>query len=159
MAACGGDNLADLRDYAREVTSRPAAAIQPLPKIRQVDAFVFDPQGRRDPFAMEDRRPDVWQIAPPPSGIAPDPLRRKEELEQYPLDSLRMLGTLQQGDSIWGLVISPDGTLHRVRVGNYMGLNNGQITRVSEEEIEITEIVSDGANDWRERRAAIALSQ
>jgi type IV pilus assembly protein PilP len=150
--------MEDLEQYVRDVKAREPGSIESLPEIEQVDTFVFEPGERRDPFVLDDQSIQVLTRAPP-SGVAPDPLRRKEELEQYPLDSLRMLGTLQQGDVIWGLVVSPDGTLHRVRVGNYMGLNNGQITRISDEEIELTEIISDGVDEWRERQAAIALSQ
>jgi type IV pilus assembly protein PilP len=159
FAACGGDDLTDLEDYAERVKAREPMPIAPLPEIRHVDTFVFEPGDRRDPFVADGQRAEP----PPPtfvaSGIAPDPLRRKEELEQYALDSLRMLGSLQQGDVIWAIVGSPDGVLHRVRVGNYMGTNNGQVTRISEQKIELTEIVPEGAGGWRERKAAIALSQ
>jgi type IV pilus assembly protein PilP len=70
-----------------------------------------------------------------------------------------MVGTLEQNDTRWGLVTAPDGILHRVRVGNYMGQNNGQITRISPNEIQLTEIISDGQGDWRERESSIALNQ
>jgi type IV pilus assembly protein PilP len=159
LSACGGSDLADLEDYAERVKARDPGPIEPLPEIEQVDTFVYEPADRRDPFVMDEQSAQAAPEVIAASTIAPDPLRRKEELEQYALDSLRMLGSLQQDDAIWGLVSSPDGVLHRVRVGNYMGLNNGQVTRISEQKIELTEIVPDGPNSWRERQAAIALSQ
>ena len=82
--------------------------------------YVYDPGDRRDPFTMDVRGEDLAEPLPAGS-IAPDPLRRKEELEQYALDSLKMVGTLAQADSNWALVRSPEGVLHKVRVGNYVG--------------------------------------
>jgi type IV pilus assembly protein PilP len=159
LTACGGGDLSDLEEYAERVKDREPAPIEPLPEIKQVDAFVFEPGDRRDPFFMDRESAAALPEVLAATGIAPDPLRRKEELEQFALDSLRMLGSLQQDDVIWGLVTSPDGVLHRVRVGNYVGMNNGQVTRISEQKIELTEIIPDGPNSWRERQAAIALSQ
>jgi type IV pilus assembly protein PilP len=150
--------MADLQEYAEQVKARKPGPIEPLPEIKQVETFVFEPGDRRDPFVLDEQ--SVEPVPPRTAGgIAPDPLRRKEELEQYSLDSLRMVGILEQEGTKWGLVVAPGGTLHRVRAGNYMGRNNGQITRVTENNIELIEIVSDGTNEWRERPAAIALRE
>ncbi|MEA3277646.1 MAG: pilus assembly protein PilP [Pseudomonadota bacterium] len=157
VAGCGGSNMADLEEYAERVKAREPRPIEPLPEMKRIDRFTFEPADRRDPFVIDRQSAEV--AASPGNGIAPDPLRRKEELEQYSLDSLDMVGTLEQLETTWGLVTAPSGTLYRVRVGNYMGMNNGQITRVTEEKIELTEIFSDGDGDWRERQAAVALSQ
>jgi len=160
IAGCGSGKMSDLEEYVEQVKAREPGPIEPLPQIRQVDTFIYEPGGRRNPFAVETQGEETAPtITAAAGGIAPDPLRRKEELEQYALDSLRMTGSLQQDDVIWGLIRSPEGTLYRVRVGNYMGQNNGQITRISEEQIELIEIVPDGINGWRERQAAVALSQ
>jgi type IV pilus assembly protein PilP len=157
LAGCGGGRMADLEEFVQRVKQREPGQIEPLPEIRQIDTFVYEPGDRRDPFVLDVESVDSAPAAA--SGIAPDPLRRKEELEQYALDAMRMVGTLEQQDTTWGLISVPDGTLHRVQVGNYMGLNNGQITRITEEGIELTEIVSDGNNEWREQPAEIALSE
>jgi type IV pilus assembly protein PilP len=158
LAACGSGKMADLEEYVAEVKARDPGPIEPLPEIEQIDTFVFEPGDRRDPFVLDTQTVELAAVDAS-GGIAPDPLRRKEELEQYSLDSLKMMGTLEQDGTIWGLVKTPEGTLHRVRSGNYLGQNNGQITRITEDAIELTEIVSDGAAEWRERPAAIALSQ
>lgn len=158
LPACSSGMLTDLEEYAASVKAREPGPIEPLPEIKQIDTFVYEAEDRRDPFVMDSETAEAVP-AVASNGIAPDPLRRKEELEQFPLDSLRMMGSLEQDDVIWGIVSSSDGTLHRVRAGNYMGMNNGQIIRISEEEIELTEIVSDEKNSWRERQATIALSQ
>jgi type IV pilus assembly protein PilP len=158
LAGCASDNMSDLQRYVDTVKQRPPAPIEPLPDIKPIDTFVFEPADRRDPFVMDAKSEEIAGIGAD-GGIHPDLTRRKEELEQYSLDSLKMVGTLEQDGTTWGLVTAPGGTLHRVRVGNYLGSNNGQITRITEDEIELTEIVSDKPGDWRERQAAIALSQ
>lgn len=158
LAGCGQANLDELEDYVDAVKARPPGPLEPIPEVPRVDTFVYEPGNRRDPFVMDDR---TAQAAAPQqvSGVAPDPLRRREELEQYSLDSLRMVGTLEQHETRWGLVVTPDGVLHRVRVGNYLGRNNGQITQISPEAIALTEIVGEGPGSWRERQTSIALRQ
>lgn len=158
LTGCGGGDMSDLTAYVTEIKAREPGPIEPLPEIPPIDTFVYEVADRRDPFVLEGEAiEEVPMIAE--GEIAPDPLRRKEELEQFPLDSIRMVGTLEQDDTVWGLVTAPGGILHRVRVGNYVGANNGQITRITTDAIELTEIIPDGTNQWRERQAAIALSQ
>ena len=89
----------------------------------------------------------------------PDFNRRKEELESYSLDTLRMVGTLEQEGTIWGLVQTKDGTIHRVKTGNYMGLNYGRIVRISEDKIELSELLQDGAGGYVENAAALSLGE
>jgi type IV pilus assembly protein PilP len=150
--------MQDLRDYLADVKSREKGRIEPLPEIKQIETYVYAAGDRRDPFSPSvSGSTEVAQVLQ--NGLAPDPLRRKEELEGFPLDSIRMVGTLEQKDSIWGLVTTADGTIFRVKPGNYMGQNNGQITRVSEEQIELTEIVSDGQGGYRERLASLAVNE
>ncbi|NCC27843.1 MAG: pilus assembly protein PilP [Gammaproteobacteria bacterium] len=138
------------------VRARAPGPIEPLPEIQPVDAFIFEPAGRRDPFVMDTQSAAA---AKSDNSLAPDPLRPKEELESYPLDSLRMVGTVLQQETRWGLVRTREGLVYRVRVGNYLGMNNGQIVDISDELIRLTEIVSDAPGEWRERPATLALSQ
>jgi len=156
LPACSNSKLTDLEEYVEGVKAREPGPIEPLPEIEQIETFVYVADDRRDPFVM-DRETAEAVPAAIANGISPDPLRRKEELEQFSLDSLRMMGTLEQDNVVWGLIRSPEGTLHRVRTGNYMGMNHGEIIRISEEEIELTQIVPDESNAWREQRATIAL--
>lgn len=159
LAGCGARDMSDLRQYVAEVKARQPGPIEQLPEVQQVDIFVYDDANRRDPFALDDTSAAAIARGPGGGGIEPDRLRVKEELERFSLDSLRMVGTLAQDDTNWGLVATSEGTLHRVRVGNYMGLNNGQITHITDEAIELIEIVSDNAGGWQERQATIGLSQ
>lgn len=158
LGGCVSYDMSDLTSYVQSVKSKPPGPIDPLPEIQPVDAFVYEPADRRDPFTPDAQSEPAEQVVQS-NGLAPDPARRKEELESYPIDSLRMVGTLDQDLIRWGLVRTKEGILHRVRVGNYMGTNNGQITGISDTEIQLTEIISDAPGQWRERAATLALTQ
>jgi len=158
VAACADRGMQDLRQYVDEVKSRKQGRIEPLPEIRQVETFTYEGGGRRNPFApLEEVREQTASAQG--NGIAPDPNRRKEELENYPLDSLRMVGTLVQDNTTWALIRTQENTIYRVKAGNYMGENNGQITLITESAVELTEIVPDGQGGYRERQASLALTE
>lgn len=156
LSGCMSSGMDDLVGFVEKVKARPPGRIEPLPEVRQIETFIYIPGDRRDPFA----EPEEPIAEPPPSeggdGLSPDPFRRKEELEAFPLDTIRMVGTMDQADTTWGLVMS-SGIIYRVKVGNYMGQNHGQIMRINEEKIELTEIVPDGKGGYRERRANMGL--
>jgi len=155
LVACGGD-MDDLDSYINEVKARPGGRIQPLPEITPYEVFTYvaDAQGMRSPFV-----PDTPQAAGPAAGgTSPDPDRPAEFLESFPLDTLRMVGTLDINETVYGLVQTSDGLIHRVVPGNYMGQNDGRITNITESEIVLVEIISDGIGGYIERDAAIGLS-
>ena len=155
LSACGGD-MDDLDSYVNEVKARPGGRIEPLPEIQpyEVFAYVADTEGLRSPFA-----PDTPQASPSAGGGArPDLERSREYLERYPLDSLRMVGTLLQGNTNYGLVQDSEGLIHRVVPGNYLGQNDGRIVEVSESKIDVIEIISDGIGGYLERQAAVGLA-
>jgi len=156
LAACGGD-MDDLDQYINEVKSRPGGRIDPLPEIEPYEVFTYmaDAQGVRSPFV-----PDTPQVATSgqDGGVGPDPNRSREFLEGFPLDTLSMVGTLYMGDTMYGLVQTSDGLIHRVVPGNYLGQNDGRIANISESEIQLVEIISDGIGGYIERDAAISLS-
>lgn len=155
---CAKPQINDLKKFvAKEKTASPSQ-IEPIPEIRQIETFLYDHQDRRDPFAPSSEQPTAERTVVE-SGIAPDFNRRKEELESYSLDTLRMVGTLEQNEIAWALVQTKEGTIHRVRSGNHMGRNYGRITQISEEKINLTEIVQDGLGSYRERPASLALTE
>jgi type IV pilus assembly protein PilP len=155
LAGCASQDMSDLHGFVEEVKSRPASGIDPIPEIKQVIGFVYLPNDRRDPFTRQEDEAAATETVLA-DGIRPDPDRRKEELEGYSLDSLRMVGTLEQDEQTWGLVKTSEGTIHRVAAGNYLGQNDGRITRISEEKIELIELVPIGSG-FLEQEAAIAL--
>jgi type IV pilus assembly protein PilP len=156
LAACGRDisstpgDAPNLEKWVVDVRARPAPPLEPLPVMQQFETFEYSAQGLRDPFS------DAWTTGES-GGLRPDPNRRKETLEQYPLDSLDMVGTLGGGSGLVGLVMAPDKVTYRVRPGAYLGQSDGRITSIREDRIELVELVPDGAGGWLERPAAIAL--
>ncbi len=156
LAACGGD-MDDLDQYVNEIKSRPGGRIEPLPEITPYEVFTYvaDVEGTRSPFI-----PDTPQITTTGAGggIGPDSDRSREFLEGFPLDTLRMVGTLHIGETMYGLVQTSDGLIHRVVPGNYLGQNDGRINEVDESEILLVEIISDGIGGYIERDAGISLS-
>ena len=155
VAACGG-NMDDLDQYINEVKARPGGRIEPLPEVTPYEVFTYvaDAQGLRSPF-----RPDTPQATGAAAGGArPDPERSREYLEGFPLDTLGMVGTLYIGETMYALVQTSDGLIHRVVPGNYMGQNDGRITDISESEVTLVEIISDGIGGYIERDAAVSLS-
>ena len=155
LAGCVGDND-DLDQYINETKARPGGRIEPLPEITPYEVFTYmaDKQGLRSPFV-----PDTPQASAGAGGsIRPNADRSREYLEQFPLDTLRMVGTLQLGEVNYGLVQTSDGLIHRVVPGNYVGQNDGRIDTISESEIKLVEIISDGIGGYVERQAAIGLA-
>lgn len=157
LAGCANTDMSDLQSFVEEVKSRPPSGIEPIPEVKQVIGFVYTAKNRRDPFTRQEDETAATETVLD-NGIRPDPNRRKEELESYALDSLRMVGTLEQNEETWGLVKTADGTIHRVAPGNYMGQNDGKITRISEEKIELIELVPTGSG-FLEKEVAVALGE
>ncbi|MBS3743255.1 MAG: pilus assembly protein PilP [Wenzhouxiangellaceae bacterium] len=145
----------DLEQWVNQTLARPPGNVEPLPQIVTPEPVVYDAYDLRDPFMRP--RPDQQGTAAASSGPRPDPDRRREFLEQFPLDSLDMVGTISIGDQTYGLISDPEDTIHRVSEGNYLGRNHGRILQVTPVAVEVMELVPDGAEGWMEREARIAL--
>lgn len=150
---CGGDTD-DLRGYIEEVKSRKNSNIEPIPQIKPHEAFLYVEGGRRDPFA---NAPTQKPVGGALSALM-DPRRNREPLEEFPLDSLRLTGTLSIRGQHFALVKDPTGVVHRVTTGNYMGQNYGKITQIEETEVTLREIIPDGFGGYIERKATIAAA-
>lgn len=154
LTGCGGD-MDDLDRYVNEIKARPGGRIEPLPEITPYEVFTYtaDAEGIRSPFL-----PDTPQAAGPSGGVRPEANRIREHLEGFSLDTMRMVGTLDYGENVYGLVQTSDGLIHRVLPGNYMGQNDGRIVEITDSEIKLVEIISDGIGGYVERDAAISIS-
>ncbi|MGD7033788.1 pilus assembly protein PilP [Methylotuvimicrobium buryatense] len=160
LSACSSDDKSDLVQYINQVKARPKTQIEPLPEIKVIEPFIYKPSGLRDPFRPIEKVVEAELVdVGTGRGIRPDPIRRKEQLESYSLDSLRMVGTITKDAVLWGLIKAGDGTIHRVRQGNFMGRNHGKIIRINEDKIELMEIVPDKPGTWREQQTSLALSE
>jgi type IV pilus assembly protein PilP len=154
LALVGGctSGDADLKEWVAHEKAQKGSPIAPLPVLKTFETFEYTDQGLRDPFSpgLEEQQTTA--------GPQPDKHPR-EPLEQYALDSLKMVGTIGTGASIEGLVTDTEGTVHRVHKGNYLGQNNGKVTGVTETQINLVELVSNGTGGWMERQATIALPE
>jgi len=151
LAGCAPGS--DLRQWVAQEKAKKGAPLDPLPVIKTFETFEYKDQDLRDPFNVSAEEQD--QTAN--NGPHPDQDRAREPLEAFPLDGLKMSGTLGMAKGMEGLVRDPDGVVHRVHVGNYLGQNYGRITAISEDHIELVELVPNGSGGWMERQATIAL--
>lgn len=155
LTACGGEDFEDLHEFVKNAGADMRGKIEPPPAIKPYEPFNYDNStSLPDPF--KPRKPDLK--AGGQAGLnQPDMSRRRETLEEYPLDSLKMVGFLYQGNSGQAVIRTPDGKLNRVKVGNYMGQNFGQIIEITETEVTLKEMVQDSAGDWSERTSSLQL--
>lgn len=163
LSSCGGATHSDLRQFVAQTdqAAKKGSKIEPLPDIKPYETYLYKAEERRDPFTPS-QSADEAPTATATSGIHPDPNRRREELESYPLDSLRMVGTMQQNDTTWAIIQvinDPDAGIHRISLGNYMGQNHGRVVAINEDKIDLIEIVPNGLGGWRERDSSVALSE
>jgi type IV pilus assembly protein PilP len=153
LAGCGA-NIDQLQQWMRDTEKSLPRKIDPLPPVKPFEPFTYEGFDLLDPFKPRVLQPKAG------AGLADSPQlsasRRREPLEAFSLDQLKMVGTLQQGKETYALVRA-DRTLFRVRKGNYMGQNVGLITDIAEGEIKLKEIVQDSAGDWSERITSIQL--
>ena len=153
VVGCAGDT-SDLQEYIAEVKQRPGGRIEPLPQIKPYETFQYTANQVRSPFV-----PDTPQVSEQaPTGPTPVKNRNKEYLEQFPLDTLSMVGTLEREGKTFGLLQTKDGLVHRVQPGNYVGQNEGRIVAVGDAEIEVEELVPNGIGSFFKRTAAIGLN-
>jgi len=152
--------MAELKRYVEEVKTRPAKPIEPLPEIRPYATYAYGARDLRDPFEpLRIAEEEAIAQTTGEGGIRPDVNRQKELLELFPLDSLRMVGVLERDGVMWALVQSTDKAIHRIREGNYLGQNFGKVTHVSEQQIDLIEIVPNGQGGWMERQAQLAMKE
>lgn len=154
LSGCSSDGLEDLREFVKNAHAERKPRVEPLPEIKMQETFIYNSANLVDPFAAFNLKPPTQKSA---SGPRPDPNRRKEPLEDYPLDSLKMVGTLSRGPKAYAVIQAPDGTVHRVQVGDHVGQNSGMINKISEEKIDLIELIQGGTGDWVEREANLTL--
>ena len=148
---------ADLTRYIEDVKARPEGSIEPLPPVRTFDPFIYASTAMRSPFDEPVIVTTIEGTRDP--DVKPDPLRVKDFLESFNLDSLAMVGTLEQNGALWALVKDPSGGIHRVTVKNYIGKNHGKITAATTTQLNLVEIVGDGLGGWVQRPRTIKLSE
>ena len=150
VACSSADN--DLARFIEDTKKEPGGRVEPLPEVKPYETFIYSASAMRSPF--------------PPggaggsgAGLRPDSKRNREFLEQFSLDTLKMVGTLKLSGQMYGLVQTKDGLVHRVVRGNYMGQADGKVTDITPSKISVIEIVPDGLGGYMERRASLGLNE
>ena len=154
LAACGNPDYQDIKDWMHESTRNLKGKVPALPQIRQNTAVSYEAGNLVDPFQARKIEPEKKAGG---GGPQPDLNRRKEPLESFPLETIRMVGTILKGKQLYALV-QADRT-YLVRTGNYMGQNFGVITRITDGEIALKELVEDSSGDWTDRTSTLQLQE
>jgi len=153
LIGCEANTYSDLEEFVNHSGDGLHGTVEPLPEIQTITQFTYAAFELPNPFSPRKNNQDKENQG----SIQPDFKRRKEVLESFPLENLAMVGTLQRDRQIYALIKAPDSTLHRVKVGNYLGQNFGLITGISEAEIKLREIIQDSASDWTEHPSTLML--
>lgn len=154
LTACGGGDMEDLKQFMDEAGKDMQGKIEPLPQIKPYEPFSYDAFAMPDPF-----KPRKLSPAGGGGGLQPDLTRPKEPLEAYSLETLKMVGMISKKTGVHAVIATPDKAIYHVRSGNYMGQNFGLITKISDTEITLKEIVQDSAGDWAERTSTMTLQE
>jgi type IV pilus assembly protein PilP len=155
LASCGDDQYDDLHKFMSEVDKSVPRKIEPLPQASAYEPFTYDGFNLPDPF--KPRSLKLAEATHSSSELAPDPNRRREPLESFPLNALRMVGTMQQNKATFAL-IAAENTIQRVTTGNYLGQNDGVIVGITETEVKLKEKIQDAGGDWSERISSVRLA-
>ncbi len=154
LAACSGGEQEELRQWMKQETKDFRGKIPPLPQVKPYEPVPYDAASLVDPFRPAKLLADRKQAGG--GGEQPDLNRPKEPLESYPLESIKYVGLLTKSRQNFAIV-QVEGALHQVRAGSYMGQNFGIVTKISDTEISLRELVQDPAGDWIERTSTLHL--
>lgn len=158
LAGCGGgEGLGDLDAYMNEARMRPPREIEPIPALGSYPAFTYNAASRRSPFQASVRA-DLLAARQGEQGVKPDPGRSKQFLEGFSIEQFEMVGSISNASASFALIRGA-GAVHRLKVGDYLGRNDGRIVAISESQIEVLEIVPDGAGAWLGRPRTILLKE
>jgi len=151
LAGCSGRD-SDLNNFIETTKKEPGGRVEPLPEVKPYDSYVYSSTAMRSPFVPGGARGAD-------NSPRPEVQRNREFLEQFSLDTLKMVGTLKLKGQNYGLVQVNDGRVQRVLVGNHVGQNDGRITDIVPNKISVIELVPDGLGGYIERPAALALNE
>jgi type IV pilus assembly protein PilP len=159
LAACSNsEDMIAMQTYVNTVVNRPPGPIEPPPEFINYESFTYSAASMRAPFdppidlsiAMQNQQNNL---------VRPDENRPREELENFAIGNLLMVGTLSREGQNWALVRDETNRVTRVTVGHYLGRNHGRIVAVSDTQIDVVEIVPTGDSGWIERPQTLLLQQ
>lgn len=151
LGGCGEGAYQDLDQFVKQSGQGLRGKVEPLPQVKPYEGFVYEAFDQPDPF--KPRAPKFVDVA------KPDPDRRREALEEYPLEDLKMVGTLQRKGTTFALIRSPDNNLAQIKTGDFVGQNYGRVMAITEAEVKLQEMVQEASGKWVEREASLQLSE
>lgn len=157
LGGCGSSDFSDLQAYMDEVRARPKGQIEPLPQPEPYENFTYSASALRSPF-QPPIKIDLVKREKGSKEIKPDETRVKQFLEGFNIELFEMVGTLANDNGSFALV-SGAGGVHRVKVGDYLGRNDGRIVAIDSAKIDVVEIVPDGDGGWLERPRTLTLKE
>lgn len=150
FVGCSDNKYEQTKKTIAQIKSRPAKPIEALPEVKMVEPAHYETKELRSPFYRS--------VSAQQSRELPDLRRLKETLEAYPLDALKMVGTIIQNGAIWALISAPDGIIYPITIGNYIGKNFGRVTKITDQGVDIIESTQVGG-EWRKNKAALILNE
>jgi type IV pilus assembly protein PilP len=162
LAGCFGEEQEDLQRWMTEQRSSIKPTVVPIPAPKRFSPAPYGQEASVEPFSSQKLtqalKRDSSQATADAALVAPELNRRKEPLEAFPLDTMTLVGSLLPAGRTVALV-KVDNLLYQVKVGNYLGQNYGKVTKVTETEVSLREIVQDAAGEWIERQASMQLQE
>lgn len=158
LGGCFGSDMGDLREEVATIKrTTPGAPLEPPPTLTPYRPFAYAAYGLRNPFEEASFLQEMEAAQVPRTGPKPDLDRPRELLEKFNLESLQMVGTINK-EGLWVLVKGPNSVVHRVTLDNYLGTNHGRITGISDERVDLIEIVPDSLGGWEQRESFLSLN-
>lgn len=156
LAGCFERDVREVQLWMAQVESQTRVVVPPLREPKQFTPFVYAVKDLADPFSPAKLQADLASTGKTNGGVKPDTQRRKELLEDFPLDMFKMVGSLQKNGISYAL-LQVDKNVYRVEAGQHLGQNFGLITQVTDTAVSIREIVQDAGGEWVERMAKVEL--
>lgn len=163
LVGCGASSEDELRSWMLEQRNQMRPRVAPIAEPKPFKPENYVDTAAADPFSKEKLSAALKRDAAQPAAvtnalIAPELARRKDALESFPLDTMSMVGSLiQQGQP--AALVRVDNLLYQVRLGSYLGMNYGKVTKITETEVVLREIVQDAVGEWIERPATLQLQE
>lgn len=153
LSACTDNEGDDLDKFMRDAASSMRVKIKPLPEVKPYLALQFNADGTlSDPFKARKASNNSS------STLQPNLNRPKEPMEAYPLESIKYVGLISKSKLTYALLKTPDSGVQQVKIGNYVGQNFGIVTRITDNEVTLKEIIQDDlSGDWIERISTLTL--
>lgn len=162
VGGCGASKEDDIRQWMVEERNQTRPKVAPIPAPKQFKPEAYTNASALEPFSNQKLtqalKRDSAQVAANGALVEPELARRKEPMEAFPLDTMTLVGSIIKAGLPVALVVS-DGLLYQVKLGSYLGQNYGRVTKISESEVTLREIVQDAAGEWIERIATLQLQE